>query len=234
MSDIGAAFSAAFNLMLSMDRNLLGIVGLSLRVSLLAVALASLVALPLGAALALARFPGRMALIAVLNAFMGLPPVVVGLVLYVLLSRSGPLGFLGLLFSPTAMILAQMFLVIPIVAAISRQVIEDLWSEYAELLRSLCATLTQSVATLLWDARFSLITGILAGFGRAISEVGAILIVGGNIAYVTRTMTTAIALETSKGNLALAMGLGIILLGISLLASLAAQGVRYLGLRRYA
>lgn len=234
MSDIGAAFSAAFTLMLSMDRDLLGIVGLSLRVSLLAVALASLVALPLGAALALARFPGRGALIAVLNAFMGLPPVVVGLVLYVLLSRSGPLGFLGLLFSPTAMILAQMLLVIPIVAAISRQVIEDLWSEYAELLRSLCATLRQSVATLLWDARFSLITGILAGFGRAISEVGAILIVGGNINYVTRTMTTAIALETSKGNLALAMGLGIILLGISLLASLAAQGVRYLGLRRYA
>jgi len=200
----------------------------------LAVALAALVALPLGAVLALARFPGRGGLIAVLNAFMGLPPVVVGLVLYVLLSRSGPWGFLGLLFSPTAMILAQMVLVIPIVAAISRQVLEDLWSEYAELLRSLCATVTQSVATLLWDARYSLITGILAGFGRAISEVGAILIVGGNIAYVTRTMTTAIALETSKGNLALAMGLGIILLGISLLASLAAQGVRYLGLRRYA
>jgi len=234
MSDIGDAFSAAFTLMLRMDRELLGIVALSLRVSVLAVALAALVALPLGAVLALARFPGRGGLIAVLNAFMGLPPVVVGLVLYVLLSRSGPWGFLGLLFSPTAMILAQMVLVIPIVAAISRQVLEDLWSEYAELLRSLCATLTQSVATLLWDARYSLITGILAGFGRAISEVGAILIVGGNIAYVTRTMTTAIALETSKGNLALAMGLGIILLGISLLASLAAQGVRYLGLRRYA
>ena len=234
MSDIGDAFSAAFTLMLRMDRELLGIVALSLRVSVLAVALAALVALPLGAVLALARFPGRGGLIAVLNAFMGLPPVVVGLMLYVLLSRSGPLGFLGLLFSPTAMILAQMVLVIPIVAAISRQVLEDLWSEYAELLRSLCATVTQSVATLLWDARYSLITGILAGFGRAISEVGAILIVGGNIAYVTRTMTTAIALETSKGNLALAMGLGIILLGISLLASLAAQGVRYLGLRRYA
>jgi len=234
MSDIGDAFSAAFTLMLRMDRELLGIVALSLRVSVLAVALAALVALPLGAVLALARFPGRGGLIAVLNAFMGLPPVVVGLVLYVLLSRSGPWGFLGLLFSPTAMILAQMVLVIPIVAAISRQVLEDLWSEYAELLRSLCATVTQSVATLLWDARYSLITGILAGFGRAISEVGAILIVGGNIAYVTRTMTTAIALETSKGNLALAMGLGIILLGISLLASLAAQGVRYLGLRRYA
>ena len=234
MSDIGDAFSAAFTLMLRMDRELLGIVALSLRVSVLAVALAALVALPLGAVLALARFRGRGGLIAVLNAFMGLPPVVVGLVLYVLLSRSGPWGFLGLLFSPTAMILAQMVLVIPIVAAISRQVLEDLWSEYAELLRSLCATLTQSVATLLWDARYSLITGILAGFGRAISEVGAILIVGGNIAYVTRTMTTAIALETSKGNLALAMGLGIILLGISLLASLAAQGVRYLGLRRYA
>jgi tungstate transport system permease protein len=234
MSDIGEAFNAAFALMLRLDRDLLSIVGLSLRVSLLAVALASLAALPLGAALALTRFRGRTAVIAVLNAFMGLPPVVVGLVLYVLLSRSGPLGFLGLLFSPTAMILAQMVLATPIVAAISRQVIEDLWTEYAELLRSLCATLPQSIATLLWDARFSLITGILAGFGRAISEVGAILIVGGNIAHVTRTMTTTIALETSKGNLALAMGLGIILLGVSLLASFAAQGVQYLALRRHA
>jgi tungstate transport system permease protein len=234
MSDIAEAFGTAFALMLHLDAELLGIVGLSLRVSLLAVALASLVALPLGAALALTRMPGRGAAIAVLNAFMGLPPVVVGLVLYVLLSRSGPLGFLGLLFSPSAMILAQTLLVLPIVAAISRQVIEDLWIEYADLLRSLCATLPQAVATLLWDARFSLITGVLAGFGRAISEVGAILIVGGNIAYVTRTMTTAIALETSKGNLALAMGLGIILLGISLLASLAAQGVQHLALRRHA
>jgi tungstate transport system permease protein len=234
MSDIAEAFGTAFALMLHLDAELLGIVGLSLRVSLLAVALASLVALPLGAALALTRMPGRGAAIAVLNAFMGLPPVVVGLVLYVLLSRSGPLGFLGLLFSPSAMILAQTLLVLPIVAAISRQVIEDLWIEYADLLRSLCATLPQAVATLLWDARFSLITGVLAGFGRAISEVGAILIVGGNIAYVTRTMTTAIALETSKGNLALAMGLGLILLGISLLASLAAQGVQHLALRRHA
>jgi tungstate transport system permease protein len=234
MSDIAEAFGTAFALMLHLDAELLGIVGLSLRVSVLAVALASLVALPLGAALALTRMPGRGAAIAVLNAFMGLPPVVVGLVLYVLLSRAGPLGFMGLLFSPTAMILAQTLLVLPIVAAISRQVIEDLWIEYADLLRSLCATLPQAVATLLWDARFSLITGVLAGFGRAISEVGAILIVGGNIAYVTRTMTTAIALETSKGNLALAMGLGLILLGISLLASLAAQGVQHLALRRHA
>jgi tungstate transport system permease protein len=234
MSDIPAAFGTAFALVFRLDAELLGIVALSLRVSLLAVALASLAALPLGAALALARFPGRAAVIALLNAFMGLPPVVVGLALYVLLSRAGPLGFLGLLFSPTAMILAQMVLVLPIVAAISRQVIEDLWIEYADLLRSLCATLPQAVATLLWDARFSLVTGVLAGFGRAISEVGAILIVGGNIAYVTRTMTTAIALETSKGNLALAMGLGIILLGVSLLASLAAQGVQHLALRRHA
>ena len=234
MSDIGTAFATAFDLMLHLDAELLGIVGLSLRVSVMAVVLASLVGLPFGAALALARFRGRGAAIAVLNSFMGLPPVVMGLVLYVLLSRSGPLGFLGLLFSPTAMIMAQMLLVLPIVAAISRQVIEDLWTEYADLLHSLCATLPQAVATLLWDARFSLITGILAGFGRAISEVGAILIVGGNIAFVTRTMTTAIALETSKGNLALAMGLGIILLGISLLASLAAQGVQYLSLRRHA
>ena len=234
MSEFAEAFAAAFGLLLTLDRDLIGIIALSLRVSLTAVALACVVGLPLGAALALVRFPGRGAVIAVLNALMGLPPVVVGLVLYLFLSRAGPLGFLGLLFSPTAMILAQMVLVIPIVGAIARQVIEDLWVEYAELLRSLCATLPQSAMTLLWDARFSLLTGVLAGFGRAISEVGAILIVGGNIAYVTRTMTTAIALETSKGNLALALGLGIFLLGLSLLVSLAAQGIQQLAQRRYA
>lgn len=228
------AFTTAFALMAGFDRELLEIVGLSLRISFTAVALASLVGLPLGAAIALIRFRGRGAVIAVLNALMGLPPVVVGLILYLALSRSGPLGALGLLFSPMAMILAQMVLVIPIVAAIARQVIQDLWAEYADLLRSLRATLPQAVATLLWDARFSLVTGVLAGFGRAISEVGAILIVGGNIDHVTRTMTTAIALETSKGNLALAMGLGMILLGLSLLVSLTAQGIQHLAQRRYA
>ena len=232
MSDIGEAFSTAFALMLRLDPEYLGIIKLSLQVSVSAVVLASMVALPVGAAVALARFPGRGLLVATLNASMGFPPVVMGLVLYVLFSRSGPLGFMGLLFTPGAMIAAQTLLVAPIVAAISRQVLEDLWTEYADLLHSLQATVPQAVATLLWDARYSLITGILAGFGRAISEVGAIIIVGGNIAYVTRTMTTAIALETSKGNLALAMGLGVFLLFLSFAASLLAQGLHFLA-RRY-
>jgi tungstate transport system permease protein len=234
MNDVTSAFATAFGLIVGMDSELLDIIGLSLRVSTTAVALATLVALPLGAALALSQFRGRAVLIAVLNALLGLPPVVVGLALYLLLSRSGPLGYLGLLFSPTAMVLAQMVLVVPIVAAIARQVIEDLWSEYADLLHSLRASFPQAIATLLWDARYSLVTSILAGFGRAIGEVGAIIIVGGNIAHVTRTMTTAIALETSKGNLALAMGLGVVLLGLSLLVSLSAQGLQALALRRYA
>jgi len=188
--------------------------------------LATLVALPLGGALALYRFPGRKALVVLLNALMGLPPVVVGLVVYLLLSRSGPLGGLGLLFTPSAMIIAQFVLVTPIVAALTRQVIEDLWTEYSEQLRSLGAGPGRAVLTLIWDGRYSLLTAVMAGFGRVSAEVGAVLIVGGNIAHVTRVMTTAIALETSKGDLPLALGLGLLLIGLSVLINGAAYLLR--------
>src|SRR5690606_13743778 len=177
-----------------------------------AVAIAALIGLPLGAAVALGRFPGRGAVIVLLNASMGLPPVVVGLVVYLALSRAGSLGEFGLLFTQRAMVVAQTVLVLPIIAALSRQVVEDLWGEYAEQLRSLGAGRLRAIPTLLWDGRFSLLTAVLAGFGRASAEVGAIIVVGGNIAGVTRTMTTAIALETCRGDLALALGLGIVLI----------------------
>lgn len=206
------AFQAAWQLILSMDPVLVGIVTLSLQVSLTAVVIASLIALPAGAALALWRFPGRGLVIVILNALMGLPPVVAGLAVYLMLSRAGPLGQFGLLFTPTAMVIAQTLLILPIIAALSRQVIEELWGEYREQLQSLGVSRLRAMPTLLWDARFSLITMVLAGFGRASAEVGAVLIVGGNIAGVTRVMTTAIALETGKGNLPLALGLGILLL----------------------
>ncbi|MDR5904925.1 ABC transporter permease [Franzmannia qiaohouensis] len=206
------AFQVAFQLIVSMDPVLIGIVTLSLQVSLTAVVIASLIALPLGAAIALWQFPGRGLVIVVLNALMGLPPVVAGLMVYLMLSRAGPLGQFGLLFTPTAMVIAQIVLILPIVAALSRQVIEELWWEYREQLQSLVVSRLRAIPTLLWDARFSLLTVVLAGFGRASAEVGAVLIVGGNIAGVTRVMTTAIALETNKGNLPLALGLGIILL----------------------
>lgn len=226
MTDLSAAFLAAFRLILAFDADLAEIVLLSLRVSLSAVLLASLVGLPAGAALALARFPGRRALVVVLNALMGLPPVVVGLLVYLLLSRSGPLGFWGLLFTPTAMIIAQCLLIFPIVAALTRQVIEDLWGELEEQLRSLGAGPGRALWTLLWEARYSLLTAVLAGLGRSIAEVGAVIIVGGNIAHVTRTMTTAIALETSKGDLPLALGLGIILITLAILLNVAVYMVR--------
>lgn len=206
------AFQAAFHLIMVMDPVLVGIVTLSLRVSLVAVLIATVIALPLGAAVALWSFPGRSALVVVLNALMGLPPVVAGLMVYLILSRAGPLGQFGLLFTPTAMVFAQSLLILPIVAAFSRQVIEELWDEYREQLQSLGVSRLRAIPTLLWDARFSLVTVVLAGFGRASAEVGAVLIVGGNIAGVTRVMTTAITLETNKGNLPLALGLGIILL----------------------
>jgi len=206
------AFEAAFQLIARMDPELIRIVVLSLQVSLSAAVLASAVALPLGAAVALWSFPGRGVVVVAMNALMGLPPVVVGLMVYLLLSRAGPLGSLGLLFTPGAMVLAQLVLVVPIVAALSRQVIEELWSEYREQLRSLGVSRPRAIPTLLWDARFSLLTVVLAGFGRAAAEVGAVIIVGGNIEGVTRVMTTAIALETQKGNLPLALGLGLILL----------------------
>jgi tungstate transport system permease protein len=226
MDDLTAAFETAALLIVGFDAELAQIVGLSLSVSLLAVALGATIGLPLGAAVAVFDFPGRRLVTVLLNALMGLPPVVVGLIVYLLLSRAGPLGFLGILFTPTAMIVAQMILVTPIIAAVTRQVIEDLWAEYQEPLRSLGAGPRQSLATLLWDGRFSLLTGLLAGFGRASAEVGAVIIVGGNIAHVTRVMTTAIALETSKGDLALALGLGIILIALSLAINGAAFAAR--------
>ena len=219
MNDISQALNAATRLIVTFDRDLAEIVLLSLRISLTAVGFAALFGLPIGAAAAVFRFPGRRALVVVLNALMGLPPVVVGLIVFLALSRAGPLGVLGLLFTPTAMIIAQTLLTMPIVAALTRQIVEDLWSEYEEQLRSLGASPSRSIATLLWDGRFSLVTAVLAGFGRASSEVGAVMLVGGNIDHVTRVMTTAIALETSKGNLALALGLGIILLSLSLIVN---------------
>ncbi|HEX7929104.1 MAG TPA: ABC transporter permease [bacterium] len=216
MGEMVQGFWQAVQMIARLDPDLLEIVGLSLRVSFTAVLLAALTGLPIGAALALYPFRGRAAVVVLFNALMGLPPVVVGLAVYLTLSRSGPLGFLGLLFTTPAMILAQWVLVTPIVAAISRQILADLWREYQDLLRSLNARPWQAVLTVIWDGRVSLSTALLAGFGRAIAEVGAVIIVGGNIAHFTRLMTTAIALETSKGDLALAMGLGLILITLSL------------------
>ncbi len=231
METFGQAFAAAFGLLLGFDADLVGIVWLSLEVSLTAVALAALVGLPLGATVAVYRFPGRRAVTVLLNALMGLPPVVVGLVVYLMLSRAGPIGFLGLLFTPAAMVIAQWVLVTPLVAALARQAVEDLWAEYEEQLRSLGAGPGRAIPTLLWDGRFTLLTTLLAGFGRATAEVGAVIIVGGNIAHVTRVMTTAIALETSKGDLALALGLGIVLIVLSLTVNAAAYLIRGLAPR---
>lgn len=216
MTDFSSIFSLALGLVASGDRELYSIIALSLRVSLTAVAIGCLIGLPLGAFLAVVRFPGNGALTALLNAFMGLPPVVVGLAVYLMLSRAGPLGVLGLLYTPTAMIIAQTLLVTPLIAALARQSLADLHIEYDELFRSLGLSTRAKIATLIWDGRYSLTTAALAGFGRAIAEVGAVIIVGGNIEHVTRVMTTAIALETSKGDLALALALGLILISISL------------------
>ena len=215
MQGFASEFSAAFSLILQGDAVLWAIVLLSLQVSIFAVLISALIGMPVGAALAVARFPGRRVLIVLMNALMGFPPVVVGLLVYLMLSRSGPLGVLELLYTPTAMIIAQVVLVTPIVAALTRQVVELLAEEYSEQLRSLGVTRLASVPVLLWDARLALVTALLAGFGRAIAEVGAVIIVGGNINHVTRVMTTTIALETSKGNLALALALGAILIGIA-------------------
>lgn len=217
----------------ALDLELWRIVALSLEVSIAAVALATLAGLPLGAAVAVGRFPGRRAVIVILNALMGLPPVVVGLLVYLLLSRAGPLGELGLLFTPAAMIIAQTLLIIPIIAALSRQAIEDAWREYEEQLRSLGASRFRAALTLVWDARFSLVTAVLAGLGRASAEVGAVMIVGGNIDGVTRVMTTAIALETSKGDLPLALGLGVVLIAIVLVVNAAAYLVKEAAQRRF-
>ncbi|HKW82033.1 MAG TPA: ABC transporter permease [Casimicrobiaceae bacterium] len=233
MSTLSSAWGEAWRLLASFDPRLGEIVGLSLRVSLAAVAIASALGLPLGALIAVTRFPARRTSIVVLNALMGLPPVVVGLVVYLMLSRAGPLGGLGLLFTPAAMVVAQTILITPIVAALTRQVAEDAWLEYREQLRSLGETRLGAVATLLWDLRFSLVTIVLAGFGRAAAEVGAVIIVGGNIDGVTRVMTTAIALETSKGDLPLALGLGIILVAIVVALNAAALAVKETAQRRY-
>ncbi len=222
---------SALQLVFAGDPALFAIVRLSLIVSLSAVALAALIGLPFGAWLALSRFRGRDGLIVVLNALMGLPPVVVGLLVFLMLSRSGPLGSWGILFTPQAMIIAQTILIAPIIAALARQTIEDLWLEYRDELQAMNVGTLASVATLLWDGRFSLLTALLAGFGRAAAEVGAILIVGGNIDGFTRTMTTAIALETSKGDLPLAIGLGMVLIVIVILINAAAWGTRRFGER---
>jgi len=223
--------ASALQLVLSADPTLMAIVWLSLAVSLSAVGFATLIGLPVGAAVALLRFPGREAAIVTLNALMGLPPVVVGLAVYLLLSRSGPLGSWGLLFTPQAMVIAQTILVAPIIAALARQTIEDLWVEYRDELAALNVGPLRRLATLIWDARFNLLTALLAGFGRAAAEVGAIIIVGGNIDGFTRTMTTAIALETSKGDLPLAIGLGIVLIVIVIIVNALAWIARRAGER---
>jgi tungstate transport system permease protein len=233
MTDFSDAFRAAFALIVGLDPALAEIVLLSLQVSLGAVGIATLIGLPVGAAVALFRFPGRAVVLVLLNALMGLPPVVVGLIVYLLLSRAGPFGVFGLLFTPTAMIIAQVILVAPIIAALTRQVIEDLWIEYEEQLRSLGAGPARAVPSLLWDGRFTLLTSVLAGFGRASAEVGAVMIVGGNIDHVTRVMTTAIALETSKGDLALALGLGVILMTLALGINATAYMIKESAQRRY-
>jgi tungstate transport system permease protein len=227
------AIISGLRLVAALDLRLWEIVGLSLAVSLSAVALATVIGLPLGAAIAVARFPGRQAAIVVLNALMGLPPVVVGLVIYLLLSRAGPLGPLGLLFTPTAMVIAQTVLVLPIIAALARQSVEDAWREYEEQLRSLGVEGLRGALTVLWDIRYSLLTAVLAGLGRASAEVGAVMIVGGNIDGVTRVMTTTIALETSKGDLPLALGLGMVLIAIVLALNAGAHLIKETAQRRY-
>jgi tungstate transport system permease protein len=226
MTDFASAFGLAFELIAGADPDLWSIVWLSLKVSLASTLFAGALGLPLGAWIAIARFPGRPAAIVLLNAALGVPTVVVGLVVYLLLSRAGPLGEMGILFTPPAIVVAQTLLVLPIVAALARQFVESGWEEYREQLVSLGVGLGRAVRTLLWDLRFPLLTVVLAGFGRAISEVGAVMIVGGNIDGVTRVMTTAIALETSKGDLPLALGLGVVLLVLVLAVNAAADVLR--------
>lgn len=223
MTEIAQALSMALDLIVTFDGALAEIIGLSLYVSLIAVFIATLIGIPIGAALALFRFRGQGTVQVVLNALMGLPPVVVGLGVYLLLSRAGPMGVFGLLYTPTAMIIAQVILVTPIIAALSRQIFEDLWCEYEEQLTSLGCSPLRAIPTLIQDGRFHLVTAVLAGFGRATAEVGAVMMVGGNIDHVTRVMTTTIALEVSKGNLSLALALGLVLLVISIAIGAFAQ-----------
>ncbi len=229
------ALSEAFRLIITLDSDLFEILWLSIRVSVTALVISAVIALPLGTWLAITRFPGRKFCILLLNALMGIPPVVVGLIVYLLLSRSGPLGWLGLLYTPSAMIIAQVVLITPIIAALSNQVIEHLHQEYRDTFYSLFFPGRRAVAAYMVDARYALTTCILAGFGRAIAEVGAVIIVGGNIDHLTRVMTTAIALETSKGNLTLALALGAVLLTLSLLVNALVIGIReYAAKRQYA
>ena len=226
MNDFSNAIAVAWELVIGLDADLVEIVVLSLEISLSAVLIATLVALPLGAAVAVFRFPGRGACIVLLNALMGLPPVAVGLFIYLLLSRAGPLGDHGLLYTPAAMVIAQTVLVVPIIAALAQQILSELYGEYEEQLRSLGVSSVRAIPTLLWDGRFSLLIAVLAGFGRASAEVGAVIIVGGNINHLTRVMTTTITLETSKGNLAMALGLGLILVLIVILVNALTVAVR--------
>ena len=228
-----AAISEGLRLVATLDLRLWEIVALSLAVSLSAVLFATLLGLPLGAAIGVSRFPGRQAVIVALNALMGLPPVVVGLAIYLLLSRAGPLGDLGMLFTPGAMVIAQTVLILPIIAALCRQAVEDAWREYEEQLRSLGVEGVRAALTIVWDIRFSLLTAVLAGLGRASAEVGAVMIVGGNIDGVTRVMTTAIALETSKGDLPLALGLGAVLIAVVFALNAAAYILKEAAQRRY-
>ncbi|TMM51073.1 ABC transporter permease [Sulfitobacter sabulilitoris] len=225
MNDIGEGIVAALGLLVTLDPDLIDISLRSLQVSLSALVIACAIAIPFGTFLAVQRFRFRRTVISVLNALMGLPPVVVGLVVYLLLSRSGPFGVLGLLFTPTAMIIAQVVIITPLIASITHQAMRDLWAEYHDLLISLNTTKVQRVGTLMWDGRRTLLTAALAGFGRAIGEVGAIMIVGGNIDNVTRVLTTAIALETGKGDFALALGLGFVLIMLALLVNFAIHGL---------
>jgi len=233
MQDIGGVLSLAFGLVISGNNDLLEIVGLSLRVSLSALLTSSLIGLLIGASVAIGRFRGRTALKIMLNALMGLPPVVVGLMVYLMLSNAGPLGSLGLLYTPSAMIIAQAILITPIIAALSAEVIENIYSEYREYFASLAMGRWAIIRALVWDGRYGLLTVVLAGFGRAIAEVGAIMIVGGNIDHLTRVMTTAIALETSKGDLALALALGLILITLSVIINGAVMALN-MSARRYA
>ena len=233
MQDFWLAFATAGKLVVGGDPELWQIVRLSLAVTLSATLLATLFAAPIAAVLAIGRFPGRRSMIILLSGFMGLPPVVVGLIVYLLLSRSGPFGGFGLLFSPTAMVISQTLLVLPLIASLMRQVIEDAWGEYREQLVSLGAGVWRAGGTLLWDTRYSLLTALLAGFGRAAAEVGTVMIVGGNIARYTRVMTTAIALETTKGDLPLALGLGFLLIAIIVAINALAYGVKSFAQRHF-
>lgn len=230
---MNVALVDAFSRLMSGDAELLAIIALSLQVSVGATLIAAALGLPLGASIAVTRFPGRQTIIVILNALMGLPPVVIGLLVYLLLSRAGPLGNLGILFTPAAMVAAQSILIFPIVAALARQTIDDAWQEYAEQLRSLGVGPWQAALTLLWDTRITLVTVILAGFGRAIAEVGAVMVVGGNIEGVTRVMTTAIALETSRGDLSMALALGMVLIALVIVLNALTHLVKETAGKRY-